>query len=317
MRALAVVLAVALSAVACSRGRDGAGNPARTPAKAAPAAFDWDRPLAALERGPDELAGALGSFDWTASVEWTVSRDGEEARRVHTVEHHRVRQAATGEFEVRAELDPGLGPGSDSGREIVYTGGMTYAHARYAPYRERPTDRGRDARRFRDESFLSARAVTRLVGPGLELRAAGEGEALRRRVRRFTLSLAQGAAPAAVAAHPAEPAPDEDTRRRRVFLDGLRAQAASGELVLDAATGAPLRVRLSATFSVAGDPAAHASVEVVAQVKSLGAEVAAIAAPKGALPDDRKPAGVANALEAAGLKKKGDAQGRAEPDEDD
>ncbi len=194
---------------------------------------------------------------------------------------------------------------------------MTYAHARYAPYRERPTDRGRDARRFRDESFLSARAVTRLVGPGLELRAAGEGEALRRRVRRFTLSLAQGAAPAAVAARPAEPAPDEDTRRRRVFLDGLRAQAASGELVLDAATGAPLRVRLSATFSVAGDPAAHASVEVVAQVKSLGAEVAAIAAPKGALPDDRKPSGVANALEAAGLKKKGDAQGRAEPDEDD
>ncbi len=247
-----------------------------------------------------------------------MERQGEDARRVHAVEHHRVRQTATGEFEVHADVDPGLGPGSDSGKDLVWTGGMTYARARHAPWRERPTDRGRDARRFRDECFLSARAVARLVGPALTLRAAGDGEALKRPARRVAVSLAKGVAPAPPPARPADPPPDEDTKRRRAFLDGLRPQSASGELLLDAATGAPLRVKLTAAFSVEGDPAARATVDVVAQVRSIGGDVAAVATPKGALADDRKPAGVANALEAAGLKKRGeDKKGGAEPEEEE
>jgi hypothetical protein len=42
-----------------------------------------------------------------------------------------------------------------------------------------------------------------------------------------------------------------------------------------------------------------------------------VAAPKAALPDERKAAGVAKALEAAGLKKRADDKGKAEPDEDE
>lgn len=316
MRASAAALAAVLL-VSCSRGGD-APRDAGTSGPPAPAAFDWGRPATALELGPDELAARLGSFEWTAAVEWTVERQGDEARRVHAVEHHRVRQAATGEFEVHADLDPGLGPGSETGKDVVWAGGQTYARARYAPWRERPTDRGRDARRFRDDSFSAARAVARLVGPGLELRAAGDAETLRRPAKRMTFTLSKGAAPAAAPARPADPPPDEDTKRRRAFLDGLRAQTATGELLLDAATGAPLRVKLSATFTVEGDPAARASVEVVAQVRALGGEVAAVTPPKGALPDDRKPAGVASALEAAGLKKHGgDKRAAEQPDEDD
>lgn len=312
MRPLAVHAVLAVLLASCSRS-----DPSRVAeggARAA-AAFDWDRPASALDLGAEDVAARLGSVDWSATVEWTVERSGEDARRVHVVEHHRVRQAATGEFEVHADVDPGLGPGTDTGKEIVWTGGMTYARARYAPWRERPTDRGRDARRYRDESFLAPRAVARLVGPALELRAAGDGEVLRRRARRLAVSLARGVAPTPAPARPADPAPDEDTRRRRTFLDGLRPQTAAGELLLDAATGAPLRLRLAATFAVEGDPAARASVEVVAQVRAIGGEVAAVAVPKGALPDERKAAGVANALEAAGLKKKGEDQGKAEPDD--
>jgi hypothetical protein len=317
VRRLAIALAASLAlpcSWACSRG---APAPAAASAErgAAPA-FDWERPVTALDLGPEEVAARLGSFEWTAAVEWTVERTGEDARRVHAVEHHRVRQAATGEFEVRADVDPGLGAGSESGKEVVWSGGMTYARARYAPWRERPTDRGRDARRFRDESFLAPRSVARLIGPALELRAAGDGEALRRRARRIALSLAKGAPPPPPPARPADPAPDEDTKRRRAFLDGLRPQAVSGELLLDEKTGAPLRVKLTATFTVEGDPAARATVEVVAQVRTLGGEVTAVAAPKTALPDERKPSGVANALEAAGLKKRGEEK-KAEPDEDE
>jgi hypothetical protein len=313
VRTFAAALAAALLA-SCSRS-----DPARLPAggRPPPAAFDWDHPVTALDLGPEDVAARIGSFDWTATVEWTVERSGEDARRVHAIEHHRVRQTATGEFEVHADVDPGLGAGTDTGKDVAWTGGVTYARARYAPWRERPTDHGRDARRYRDDSFLAPRAVARLVGPALELRAAGDGDALRRSARRITLSLAKGVAPAAPPSRPEEPAPDEETKRRRAFLDGLRPQTASGELLLDAGTGAPLRLRLTATFAVQGDPAAHASVEVIAQVKALGGDVAAVAAPKGALADERKAAGVANALEAAGLKKRGEDKGKAEPEEDE
>jgi hypothetical protein len=314
VRTSTAVLAAVLLA-SCSRSDPARHAPER---HAAPAAFDWEHPASALDATPDEVAARLGPFEWFATVEWTVERSGEEARRVHVVEHHRVRQTATGEFEVHADMDPGLGPGTDTGKDVAWTGGMTYARARYAPWRERPTDRGRDARRYRDESFLAPRAVARLLGPGLELRAAGGADALRRAAKRFTFSLSKGAAAAPAPARPADPAPpDEDTKRRRAFLDGLRPQTATGDLVLDSATGMPLRLRLAATFSVQGDPAARATVEVVAQMRAVGAEVAAVGAPKNALPDVRKPSGVTNALEAAGLKKRGEEKGKGEPEEEE
>ena len=317
MRALPLLLAVIVLAAACARGRDEAREAAAPVARAKPAAFDWDHPAQATSLTADDVAARLGSFDWAAAVEWTVSREGDDARRVHVVEHHRVHQAATGEFETRADLDPGLGAGSVSGKEVVWTGRMTYARARFAAWRERPTDRGRDARRFREESFLAPAAAARLVGPGLEIKAAGEATVLRRTARRFVLSLAKGAPPAPPLPRPEAPAPDDDTKRRRAFLDGLRPQSATGELLLDAATGAPLRFKLSATFTVQGDPSARTSVEVLAQVRALGGEVAAVAAPRTALPDERKATGVANALEAAGLKKRGEDKGAAEQDDED
>jgi hypothetical protein len=312
-RSAAAVLAVSL---ACSRGagRDAAQTPG--PAPAQPSAFDWSRPAAALELSPDEVASRIGSFEWTAAIEWTVSRDGDEARRVRVVERHRIRQTATGEFEVSADIDPGLGAGSETGKELVYAGGVTYARARHAPFRERPTDRGRDARRFRDESFLSTRSIARLLGPALELKPGGDVQVLRRPGRKLVASLAKGVASPTVTASPGDAA-DADTRLRRDFLAGLRPQSATGELVLDAASGAPLRARIAATFAVAGDPKAHATVELLAQVKAVGGEVSAVVPPKGALPDERKAEGVAAALEAAGLKKQPEEKkGRAEPAED-
>jgi hypothetical protein len=315
VRVRSAAAAVVLS-LACSRGTETDRARLHGDDAAPPAAFDWDRPASALELTPDQVAARIGSFEWTGTVEWTVSREGEDARRVRAVERHRVRQAATGEFEVSAEIDPGLGPGSDTGKEVVYAGGMTYARARYAPFRERPTDRGRDARRFRDESFLAPWTLARLLGPALELRAAGEAQALRRTGRKIGLSLARGAPPA-VAPSPPDVALDDDTKRRRAFLEGLRPQSLTGELILDAATGVPLRTRIAATFAVEGDPSARASVELLAQVRAIAGEVSAIVPPKGALLDERKAAGVAAALEAAGLKKRPDEKKeRGEPAED-
>jgi hypothetical protein len=315
-----VTLALLLVAAACSREGDDSAGRSRLLGRdeEAPGAtgFDFSRPADALRLDGDALARRLGSFEWSAGVEWSVVRSGDDATQVRAVERHRVRQSARGDFEVSADLDPGLGPGSETGREVVLAGGMTYARAKYAPWRERPTDHGRDARRFRDESLGLARSVAALYGDALTLAPAGEVKVLGRPGRRFTLSLARAVAPPPPAPRPAgAPEPDADTQARLRFLEGRVPVAADGELVLDAATGAPLRVRIAGAFAVKDAPELRATVELLAQVRALGGEVQAIAVPKGALPDERKPAGVAGALDAAGLRKRGEAAKpvRAEP----
>jgi hypothetical protein len=289
-----------------------------------PAPFDWARPEAALSMDADEAAARIGSFDWTAGVIWSLTRGGQQPVRV--TERHRVRQLASGEFVVESDLDPeGQLHRADGGKRIVYAGKTTYARSRYAPfegYRERPTDRGRDARRYREESFGLAGDLARLVGPGLTLTADGEGDVASRKVKKFRLSLADSAAPPGPFASrgrpaPGERAPDEETKRHLAFLDGRVPAKVEGELSADAETGAPLSVKLHASFTVRDDPDAQIDVALDAHVTTLGAAVAQVVAPKEVLPDDRKPRGVARALEAAGLKKKaGEAMGREEPDEE-
>jgi len=327
-RSVRLAAALALAALlACTRERDEEGRrrvfSAQESGAGAEAPFDWDRPEASLAFDADAVARRIGSFEWTAAVEWSFSRPGDPPARVHALERHRVRQSATGEFEVATEIDPGQGEGSLSGRTVVFVGGTTFARSRYAPFgrfRERPSDRGRDGRATRDESFRIPADLARLYGPALALAPAGEATVLGRSGRTFRLALAAGAAPSAPVADgrvlPAND-PDPDTRRRLAFLEGPLPLAADGELVLDAETGVPLRVRLRGAFGVAGDKTARAQFEVVAQVRALGAAVGAVVAPKDALPDARKPPGVSGALEAAGLKERGDrAMGRAEPGEE-
>jgi hypothetical protein len=325
MRRHHLLLLSALLAAACSRSRDESGRErafaaAEGTREAAPA-FDPAHPETALALGPEEVARRLGSFEWTSAVDWTVSRGGDAPARVHVAERHRVRQSAAGEFEVEDDLDPGLGEGSETGRHLVFVGGMTYARDKYAPFgafRERSADHGRDARRYRDESFGALADLARLCGPALAIEPAGDATVLGRPARRYRLALAKDAPPPPAP----EPrtfgagGPDADTKARLAFLDGRVPLAIDGELVADAETGVPLRARLRGTFGTKADPSARAQVDLVTQVRALGSSVGAVAAPK-ALPDARKPPGVSDALEAAGLKQRGEREmGRAEPREE-
>jgi hypothetical protein len=315
-RRLALAAALVLAA-ACSRGGDEAGKrrvfSREAPPPAAPH-LDPARPRDALALDAGEVARAAGAFEWNAAVDWSVSREGENAARVHAAERHFLRQTTDGAFEVEADLDPGLGPGSETGKQIIYAGGMTYARARNAPFRERPTDRGRDARRFRDDSFRVAAAVLDLLGPNVRLEPAGDATVLGRTAHRYRISLGSGpTAPPLRAAR----APDDDTARRFAFLNGKVPESADGEVELDARTGVPLRARIAAAFTVKDAPGVRAQVDLLAQMKALGDRIAAVVPPQNALPDVRKPPGVAGALEAAGLKKRGEAAaggGEEEPE---
>ena len=57
-------------------------------------------------------------------------------------------------------------------------------------------------------------------------------------------------------------------------------------------------------LGVKGDPEARVRVDVDGRLTALGGAVAPVEAPRNALPDERKPRGVARALEQAGLRKK-------------
>lgn len=320
MRRARAALALSLLALgACGRGVDAEAR-ARVfareepPRPAAPAP-DLGEPRRLLDLDADEAARRLGSLDWRGAVKLQVTRQGDSAARVQQVERHRVRQLASGEFEVESELDGGGGPGAVTGKQVIWAGGMTYARSRFAPFRVRPTDRGRDARRYRDESFGLLADLARLYGPALVLTPAGEEQALGRPARRFTLALAPGptAPPAPDGRAFGTGGPDADTRRHLAFLDGRVPVAASGELLLDAATGVPLRGTLRGAFSVKDDPRVRVQVEVTAEVRAVGEKVASVVAPKDPLPDARKPAGVAAALEQAGLKARDRKAEAAEP----
>jgi hypothetical protein len=307
--------ALALAAVAACSSREDRAARAQLALSAderpSAAPFDWEHPERSFAMNADEVSARLGSFDWSAAVSWSVGRLP-EGEPVHLVEHHRVRQVSSGEFEVQSDLDPAGEEGGETGKRVIWADKMTYARGRHAPFgawRERPTDHGRDARRFRDESFGVAADLLSLATPW-KLAPAGDATVLGRPARRFVLSLGAGARrreSPRPGGRSSDGGPDEDTRRRLAFLDGREPLQLEGELVADEASGAPLEVRLKAAFRVKGDPETRAEVELSAQVKALGAAVAAVAPPGEALPDERKTRGVARALEAAGLRKRGHA----------
>jgi len=312
------LLATAALLFACSRGDPAAKHRlfAREEDRGTAERFDPAHPEASLALTADEVASRLGSFEWAAAVEWSVTPAS--GSPLHVTEQHRIRQASTGEFEVRADLDPGLGPPAVQGKQLVYVNGRTYARALPAPFRERPTDRGRDARRFREDSFGLLRSVADLVGPGLRIERNGSEVVLGRQALRYRLSLSDGARREPSPPPPGYQAGDPDTELRQGFLRASVPRSVEGELALDAQTGAPLRERLSAAFDAPAGREAGPRVAVVvsAQVKALGGEVKAVAAPSSARPDERKPSGPSTALEAAGLKKRGEERPAAEPSDE-
>lgn len=317
-RARPTIAALLVAAGACaSRGtEDRVRAPAPAP-RAQAAGVDLGRPLEALRLGADEAAGRIGAFAWQAEVQWTVEKPG--VAPVKATERHQVRQLATGAFEASADIDPGTGPGSETGKQVLYVDGLAYARGRWSPYRERPTDRGHGVRRFRDESFRMAGDLAALCGPALVAEPTGETTAAGRSARlyRLTLDGARRPAPAAAPAGLPGGAYDADTKRHVAFLEGRVPTDVRGELVLDAATGVPLSVTLDVTFSEQDDPRLRAAVQLAARVTELGGAVAPVRAPRGALADERRPKGVARALEAAGLRKRSGGEQREDDEAED
>jgi hypothetical protein len=323
MRSAAAVTLALLSLLGCERpGRSTDRLPESAGTRPPPSPFDWDHAERSLRMDADEVAARTGAFDWWGDVTWSSAR-GE--RRTAAAERHRVRQAGDGSFLAQSDVDPGLGAGSETGMRVAWAGGKTWARSRYAPsggWRERPSDHGRDARRFRDQAFGGAAEVAGLLGPALVLVPQGETTALGRPARRYAVRLERerfAPGPSRLGPSPGrlEGPLGEDTALRMAFLDGREPLDATGELVADAATGVPLEIRLRALFGVKGDPDARLQVQLEGRMSALGGAVAAVTPPDRALPDERKPRGVARALEQAGFGRKKAEAAETEPGDEE
>lgn len=169
---------------------------------------------------------------------------------------------------------------ADYGREITFTGGKLYLRPRYQRWHARAPETADEPLALRDGLFSPVAATWELLAPGAELTDLGPAQVGARPGRKIAIKRAP-----TPRANPPETVAQKKWREQRT-IDEL-----TGEVVLDAATGAPLaltltgaigfqrdgrrfrmRVKLSATIGAVGTATpitAPADADVVATPERL------------------------------------------------
>lgn len=245
--------------------------------------------LAALGQPGASLDASLGArgFDLQRSLE--LSAGSSTDRTEETVRfdadgkggfwlvHELGHPAATAPGPVRGEgptatrdqVDP-----SAQGMEAVALDGKIFVRPRYGRFVERrpePEELGR-LREIGEQLLADDLEV---LAPALAISAAGEGNVLGRPTRRLKLERAAVASPVP---------PDEDPRR--AWRASVKVTTLSGELELDAATGALRGGRLDARYELVRG-GRTVSAHVVDRLSPRGA--AALSVPEGAVESPRRP----------------------------
>ena len=130
----------------------------------------------------------------------------------------------------------------DYGREVVYLDGKLYLRPRYARWHARAPETDSEATEIRDQMASALGAHVAIYAHGLEVSDKGGVQEAGRAGRRLELKLAPSPKPA--------PRP---TLTQHAWREGLTVEAAAGEVVLDDATGLPLKARIDATVAFVRD----------------------------------------------------------------
>jgi hypothetical protein len=159
---------------------------------------------------------------------------------------------------------------ADYGREVTFVGSQLYLRPRYQRWHQRAPETPEESQEILDSFAEPVAATWDLVAPGVELSDRGAVNVAGRSARKIDVK------PSGSPKHPApEPLPQRKWRETRT-IDGL-----TGEIILDAETGAPLSVKLSGTVSFLRDGRRFAmQVSVQSDVTNIG-KPPAITAPGG------------------------------------
>jgi hypothetical protein len=246
----AVVIAVAVAACGRSSGvpdRD-LGGLVVAPAK--PGKVDVDR----AAKDPDALGAALALPPHVTQI----------AMATHVTENAKPTEdlddTTTIELGGSGAYHAIYANSADYGREVTFDGSQLYLRPRYQRWHARAPETPEEAQQILDSFAEPVAATWELVAPGAELSDRGPVNVSGRTGRKIDIK------PAASPKKPAaEPLPQRKWRETRT-IDGL-----SGEIVLDAETGAPLSVKLSGTVSFMRDGRRFAmQVSVQSDVTNLG-----------------------------------------------
>jgi hypothetical protein len=267
MRSVAVVVAIA----ACGRS---SGVPDRdlgglVVAPAKPGKVDVDR----AAKDPDALGAALALPEH--AIETAL---GPHATQIAMATHVTENAKAVEDLDDTTTIELG-GSGAyhavysnsaDYGREVTFVGSQLYLRPRYQRWHQRAPETPEESQQLLDSFAEPVAATWDLVAPGVELSDRGAVTVAGRSARKIDIK------PAGSPKRPAaESLPQRKWRETRT-IDGL-----TGEIVLDAETGAPLSVKLSGTVSFLRDGRRFAmQVSVQSDVTNIG-KPAAITAPGG------------------------------------
>jgi hypothetical protein len=214
-----------------------------------------------------EVTERIGAHKARSDVTFRWSRGG---RAVSLKEEQKFETDAAGGFRARLTND------QDAGLEFVWAGGKAFARGRYGEFRPRRVDRAQhDA--WRDQATAAPRTLWDLFGRRLRGVAAGTTTHAGRPARRYTLELGEPFGPEAPpedlppvmyglvkdpSGEKLVPGPDADTGRRLEFEHRHVPERIVGQVLVDERTGVLLKVESKSRFTMPGEGALTAVLEL-------------------------------------------------------
>ncbi len=233
---------------------------AEAPIDVARAATDPAELGRALARPHGAVVAALGPHTVKLAGTNAVLEDGKQVSALD--DQTKIELGAGGAFHVLYTNS------ADYGSETIYTGGKLYLRPRYQRWHERAPEAPDEPAAIRDRAFGGIAAAWDLLAPGAELVDGGAIELAGRPGRKIAIRRA---------ASPAEP-PAERLAQRK-WRETRSIDELSGEIILDAAGGVPLAVKLAGAVGYTRDGVRRTmKLSVDAAITGIGTPVA-IAAP--------------------------------------
>ncbi len=131
---------------------------------------------------------------------------------------------------------------ADYGREVTYVGGALYLRPRYQRWHKRAPESTDEPMELSDRFVEPVGATWDLLAPAVDLVDGGAADIDGRKGRKILIKLSP---------RPRKPAPETLTQRK--WREQRTVEAVEGEVILDAASGAPLAVKLAGTIGFMRD----------------------------------------------------------------
>lgn len=205
-----------------------------SPIQPARAAKDPAELARALMRPHHEIAAALGLHRATIASKTTVVEAGQVVTDLG--DQTTIELGDGGTYHAVYENT------ADYGREVTFVGDTLYLRPRYQRWHARAPQTADEPVALRDSFFAPIAATWDLLGPAVELTDQGTVDVGGRAGRKI-----------AVKRSPRPVTPPPEPLAQRAWRERRAIDEVSGEVILDADTGAPLRVSLAGTVGFSRD----------------------------------------------------------------